>query len=462
MRKKEQINESKKDFDLLVEYLKRAASGDHTRASEEEFSNPGAAEAFNDLIASIEKNNNYIVMRLNNSMTTIGDSSCVKEMIEQVNSQTMSITEMRGTGKDLGDSIQNIQDSILSIQDNAGAVMDTSEKCLNDINSSVRIVDDATEQVLDISTQIAEFREKAVKINEIIDMVKKIASKSGLLALNASIEAARAGDAGRSFAVVAGQIKDLSANTTSSAETVVKYVSELMEGIDSLSAAIETTTGNLKEGNESVHKSVEYLDEMNGQIDAIKASVDAISDEINTQMALTENFLASVESIADNYEELSEGCTRTGEHLYKISRDIDKTRSDLARKGANLTKLDWLTVYEIDHLIFTWRIYNNLAGFESLKLEQVNNVTGCKFGKWVAAQTDPKVKNSASFKAAVDSHATLHKYAVASWNAMNAGDRDEALVQFNLAYNAYESFRTAMKALKHTFNQLGETMYTQI
>ena len=65
---------------------------------------------------------------------------------------------------------------------------------------------------------------------------------------------ARAGEAGRGFAVVANQIKDLSSNTTSSAEDVVKYVAELMEGISSISDAVNSTTRQLQEGNESVHK----------------------------------------------------------------------------------------------------------------------------------------------------------------------------------------------------------------
>ncbi len=438
------------DKNKIIELMQRAATGDYTKATNSDFADPELKNAFNNLISSVEENNNYIVMRLNNSMSTIGDSSCVKNMIEQVNEQTLAITDLRGTSKDLGDSITNIQDSILKIQNNTGSVTDFSEKCINDIGNSVDIVDNATSKVLDISGQITDFKEKATKIAEIIDIVKKIASKSGLLALNASIEAARAGESGRGFAVVAGQVKELSSNTTQSAERIVKYVSELTDGIDSLYTAILETADELKRGNQSIHDSVEYLHEMDSEIDSIKGSVDSISSEIGTQMALTENFLTAIDSLADNYDSLSEGCMTTGGHLYTISRDVDKTRSDLARKGANLSLTDWLTIYEIDHLIFTWRVYNHLAGFEKLQLSQVNNPHGCKFGKWAATVHDARVTGNSNFNATVRNHERIHKYAVDSFNAMENNDRAKALAAFNQAYNAYLDFKKTITDLRNS------------
>ena len=438
------------DKNKIIELMQRAAAGDYTKATDSDFADPELKNAFNNLISSVEENNNYIVMRLNNSMSTIGDSSCVKNMIEQVNEQTLAITDLRGTSKDLGDSITNIQDSILKIQNNTGSVTDFSEKCINDIGNSVDIVDNATSKVLDISGQITDFKEKATKIAEIIDIVKKIASKSGLLALNASIEAARAGESGRGFAVVAGQVKELSSNTTQSAERIVKYVSELTDGIDSLYTAILETADELKRGNQSIHDSVEYLHEMDSEIDSIKGSVDSISSEIGTQMALTENFLTAIDSLADNYDSLSEGCMTTGGHLYTISRDVDKTRSDLARKGANLSLTDWLTIYEIDHLIFTWRVYNHLAGFEKLQLSQVNNPHGCKFGKWAATVHDARVTGNSNFNATVRNHERIHKYAVDSFNAMENNDRAKALAAFNQAYNAYLDFKKTITDLRNS------------
>ncbi len=461
-RKKNMNSFYEEDNALLIECMEKVIAGDTSSIDITSFHNKELGEKFNAVILSFLKSNNNFVMRLNNSMTKIGDSSCVKEMIEQVNSQTAAINDMRGSSQDLGDSIQNIQSSVEKIQVNSHSVIETAYNCIEDMNSSIRIVDGSSEQILKINDQISNFKEKAIKINEILDMVKKIAQKSGLLALNASIEAARAGEAGKGFAVVANQIKDLSSNTTSSAEDVVKYVAELMEGISAISDAVNSTTRQLQEGNESVHKSVKEMDMIKEQLNDISNEIDGIYEEINTQSSLTHSFVSSIDSIADSYKTLSEECVITGGHLYQISRDVDKSRSDMARKSSLLSTLDWLTIFEVDHLIFTWRVYNNLADFENLKIEQLNNPKGCKLGKWIENQNNSRITSSAAFKQVVKDHEDIHKYACDSWYAKDKGDREEALQQFNLAYDAYNRFTKSIAALRETVRNTGDNEMTEI
>lgn len=463
MQKKKQGNFYDEDKKLLLSYMEKAAvEGDFSQIDVSEFHDAELAHKYNDVLEAFLKANNNFVMRLNDSMKRIGDSSCVKEMMEQVNSQTVSISDMRDSSQELEDSIQNIQGAVQIIQGNTHNVIETSQNSLKDMEESVQIVDESARQILAINEQVANFKEKAISINNIIDMVKKIASKSGLLALNASIEAARAGEAGRSFAVVATQIRDLSANTTASAESVVQYVGELMKGITALSESVEVTTNKLKEGNESVHQSIDNINGIVEQLDSISGEIDHIYGEINTQSALTENFVSSIDTIADSYDILSHECVGTGEHLYHISRDIDRVRSDMARHNSKITALDWITVFEVDHLIFTWRVYNNLADFETLKITQLNNPSGCKFGKWAAGQTDSRITGSTEFKQAVSLHEELHKYACASWNAKADGDRTEALAQFNHAYEVFGRFQKSLNDLRRVIRATGETEETNI
>lgn len=462
MRGKKQNNFYDEDKALLLSFMEKAVQGDFAPIDVSGFHDAEIAEKYNAVLDAFLKSNNNFVMRLNDSMRRIGDSSCVKEMIEEVNSQTAAISGMRGSSQELEDSIQNIQNAVQNIQGNAHGVIETSQNSLAGMRESVKIVDESANQVLAINEQVAVFKEKAISINNIIDMVKKIASKSGMLALNASIEAARAGEAGKGFAVVANQIRDLSASTTSSAEDVVQDVEELMRGINALSESINTTTTRLKDGNESVHRSIEDIGGMVVQLNSISGEIDHIYEEINTQSSLTQDFVSSIDAIANSYDTLTDECVGTGEHLFHISRDIDRARSDMARHNARITTLDWLTVFEIDHLIFTWRVYNNLADFERLKITQLNNPKGCKFGKWIAEQKDSRITGTSEFRQAVSLHEELHKYGCASWEAKDRNDREGALEQFNKVYEVYGRFQKALDGLRRVIKSTGDTAETNI
>jgi len=460
--KKNDNHVSGADNDLLIELMDKAIAGDFSALDLSQFQDPKVAAKYNKVLESFVQLNNNFVMRLNDSMTLIGDSGCVKDMIEQLNSQTTAISDMQGSSQELGTSIQNIQDAVYTIQERTHTVRENADSCVSSMNSSIRIVDDSVASVLEINRQVSDFQAKAAKINEIIDMVKKIANKSGLLALNASIEAARAGEAGKGFAVVASQVKELSANTTQSAEDVMTYVNDLMDGIAGLVESVNSTAAQLETGNDTIHQSLDSLEQMDENLRQVTSEIDHIYSEINTQSALTENFVASIDTIAASYDELSQECVGTGAHMYKISRLIDNLRSDVARRRAILYPQDWIKIYEIDHLIFTWRIYNNLADFEQLRIDQVNNPKGCKFGKWVAAQTDTRITGSTAFRQAVQYHNELHAHAVDSWNAKDSGNREEAFRHFQLAYAVYPKFVAALKDIRKVIASTGDRRESKI
>lgn len=460
--KKTVIMEQEEDNVRLAEYIDRIINGDYELMDTSSFHNTVLAEKVNELINVVLKDNNNFVMRLNDSMTRIGDSSCVKAMLDQVSTQNVAIKDMRSSSDILDNSIQSIQNAVNSIQENSQDAMNMAKKCAEEMQESITIVDESSNQIQGINEQVAEFQEKAIQINNIIDMVKKIAQRSGLLALNASIEAARAGEAGKSFAVVANQVKDLSSNTANLAEDVVKYVGELMEGIGSIADSINDNTKLLQEGNASVHDSVEGIRLMNEKLNTINEEIDSIVGEISTQTELTDSFVASLNAMAEGYEALANGCVNTGTHLYTISRDIDRARSDMARRNSKLNTLDWLVVFKVDHFILTWRLYSNLSDFERLKITQLNNPKGCKFGKWCAEQTDPRILNSPELKRAMEAHEELHRYACDSWTGRDKDDIPEAMRCFELAYEAYQKFAKSLDNLAEVIKSTGDTEKTEM
>lgn len=458
---------SANDLAMLMQVFDQIISGDISRTGEAPadrnmFLNPEVADKFNMVVESYKRFNNNFVMRLNEAMLSIGDNSFVKNMMDEVQTQTEAISEMGDASHNLEESINHIASTMAAIKDNTHEMLATTQNSTANMNESIKVVNESSQKISDINRQVQEFQDKVNKIGEIVDIVKKVASQSNLLALNASIEAARAGEAGKGFAVVAEQVRQLSSNTSESADNIVSYVKELKADIDVLAAAMDETTAKLSEGNEKVEVSLEDIEKMNQQMVEINDSVDGIFSDIDTQSSITEEFTRQVDSIAASYDNLSASCMATGTHIYKIGRYVDTARSDMYRSFSNVSLQDTLRVFEIDHFILMWRVYNNAVGFEELKITQLNNPDGCKLGKWLGAQTDPKITESKEFKALYQAHRDVHKCAVDSFLAKQDNNVELALAHFKKCYDAYGVYRTKINEFKDYMRSIGYTEETDI
>ena len=461
-KKKEQHVLSDHDAQLLLDSIDNIISGGFDDINPADFDSSVIGGKLNSMLFSMKQINNPVVMRLNETMSIIGDNSLMKDTFEQVESQTMSIKHMQNASLNLEDSIDNISSAMGNIRDNTHNIIEVSQNITNDMNDSITAVNQSSKRIEVINNRVQNFKGKIGKIEEIVDLVKKVANQSNLLALNASIEAARAGEAGKGFAVVADQVRLLSSNTAESAEDIVKYVSELKENIDELALAMDETTVSLAEGNSKVEKSIVSMQQMNNQMISIREGVDSVFNDIDTQTKVTRSFSKQIENISQSYNTLSNDCLQTGRRVFKIGRYLDKTRSDLVRGCSKITEQDWVRVFEVDHFVLTWRVYNNIVGFEHLQKKQVDDPARCKLGKWLKQVSDERLIHSKEYISLAKSHEDLHKYATLSWQANEDGDHSKAISYFDDTYRSYQEFDEALHRFQSKMHSLGYNDITQI
>lgn len=461
-KKKEQHVLSDHDAQLLLDSIDNIISGGFDDINPADFDSSVIGDKLNSMLFSMKQINNPVVMRLNETMSIIGDNSLMKDTFEQVESQTMSIKHMQNASLNLEDSIDNISSAMGNIRDNTHNIIEVSQNITNDMNDSITAVNQSSKRIEVINNRVQNFKGKIGKIEEIVDLVKKVANQSNLLALNASIEAARAGEAGKGFAVVADQVRLLSSNTAESAEDIVKYVSELKENIDELALAMDETTVSLAEGNSKVEKSIVSMQQMNNQMISIREGVDSVFNDIDTQTKVTRSFSKQIENISQSYNTLSNDCLQTGRRVFKIGRYLDKTRSDLVRGCSKITEQDWVRVFEVDHFVLTWRVYNNIVGFEHLQKKQVDDPARCKLGKWLKQVSDERLIHSKEYISLAKSHEDLHRYATLSWQANEDGDHSKAISYFDDTYRSYQEFDEALHRFQSKMHSLGYNDITQI
>ncbi|MGN0480297.1 MAG: methyl-accepting chemotaxis protein [Lachnospiraceae bacterium] len=461
-KKAEEINTALRDIEQIKSCMNSVMHGTWTAIDTDSFEDKELAQQFNNMLTYLKDHNNNYVMRLNEAMGSIGDNSFMRDMIGQVNSQTDSIRQMQVASTQIENSMGGISKTIDSIRDNTHSMIDTLRDGIGSISDSLEIVAESSDKINEINIQTQAFKNKVEAISNIIDVVRDVAEQSNLLALNASIEAARAGEAGRGFAIVAEQVSALSVNTTNSADDVSKYVDELKQDIDNLAFSMKETSSNLTKGNNNVESSLKNINGMNDSMNTINKSLSEIADNINHQAETVRNFSTQVDNIAQSYDALSKECFDTGVHIFQISRYIDTSRNDLYRGFSEVTNVDCMHVFEVDHFILMWRLYSNAMDFEHLRIDQVNNPSGCKFGVWVSRQTDPRITGCRQLKEMMEAHNQFHIHATDSWKAKDSGNVDLAIEHFQKAQEAFYVFREKNHAMCDYLKSIGDGAETEI
>ncbi|MBE4579030.1 methyl-accepting chemotaxis protein [Vibrio navarrensis] len=234
-----------------------------------------------------------------------------QEQRDQTIQVVTAINQMGATISEIASNAATAADTANQASDNTKLGREVVSKAKNVI---ARLADDveATSQVV---TQLATTTRD---IGSILDVIRDISDQTNLLALNAAIEAARAGEQGRGFAVVADEVRNLASRTASSTEEIQKMINQLQSDAKDAVTAMDA-------GKTVTFEGVEATDEAVHVLVSISERIADISDR-NTQVATaTEEQSTVVHTINQNIEEINainEVTTSTAEELAEASRDL--------------------------------------------------------------------------------------------------------------------------------------------
>ncbi len=241
---------------------------------------------------------------LHETMQLINDAS--KEMGESAqNSQNHSLTvaaaadEMVSTTADIAKNCEvaaktaNATDSIT--QDGVSKV----QNALNGLHIQV----DKTKKDAD---QVQALVEQAHKVGTIVETIDDIANQTNLLALNAAIEAARAGEAGKGFAVVADEVRALASRTSSSTQEITKMVNQIQNDANNANSAMQSSLANMGSLAEETSTIEELLHNISSEVSSVNTQITQIATAAEEQTTATSEISTNMHDITTSSESLSE------------------------------------------------------------------------------------------------------------------------------------------------------------
>ncbi len=287
------------------------------------------ASNFNTFVATLQQLIGHIQQQSNQlaEQSDIGSKRATQSVAEIEGQQqeiamvATAVTEMASATQEIAShadrTAQAAQDSTHSTGSGHELVMNTK----NSINS---LADEVNEAAL----VIAELSKHAVEISTVLSTIQGIAEQTNLLALNAAIEAARAGEQGRGFAVVADEVRVLSQRTHTSTEEIKSTIDTLQKTTDRAVALMESSSSLAGGSVEDADKATNALEEITNSVSVISDMATQIATAAQEQTHVTGEISQNIVSIKDVSDQLTEG---VNENLAQ-SQELRKQAEDLQSK----------------------------------------------------------------------------------------------------------------------------------
>ncbi|MBE7213640.1 methyl-accepting chemotaxis protein [Shewanella benthica] len=232
-----------------------------------------------------------------------------------------AINEMSATASEVAQNTSLVADATLAATSDVAKAQECVDRSLTEVSSLMLKIDNAASNVKSLS-------EQSKKINSVLSVIGSIAEQTNLLALNAAIEAARAGEQGRGFAVVADEVRNLASRT----QACTLEINEMLSQLHSL---VSQAVKNMDDSQRSCSRTVDSSRAISKSLGSVTSAVSSIND-MSTQIATAATEQSSVtEEINRNVFAIKEIVN----DLLHSSEDADKISQTVSQQGGTLSKL---------------------------------------------------------------------------------------------------------------------------
>ncbi|MCT4626351.1 methyl-accepting chemotaxis protein [Halodesulfovibrio sp.] len=260
-------------------------------------------------------------------------SSASEELAAQVRQSSNGADEQQRLTGESASAMTQMNASVLEVARNASDAAELAAETQEKAAEGGDIVEQAVNKIHAVAQQAQTLKKemdvlgtRADGIGQIITVIEDIADQTNLLALNAAIEAARAGEAGRGFAVVADEVRKLAEKTMSATREVVEYVSAIQASTNQNVEATEKAVVLVGDSTELAVRSGEALKAILGMVEATADQVRAIAAASEEQSAASEQISCSVNVINDISEQTAAAMTESTaavESVAQLAQDLN-------------------------------------------------------------------------------------------------------------------------------------------
>lgn len=296
------------DVETLTENLRRAGTNlDNTRKEEER------VEAMLASLKAAAHRAETISGRVGSSVQEL--SSEVDNVTQGVRIQSDRMTETATAMEEMTATVSEVAHNAASAAQNAVTSRQKARTGAQGVRSAVTSIETIQERIIGLKGTMDDLGHKAESSGRVLNVITDIADQTNLLALNAAIEAARAGEAGRGFAVVADEVRKLAEKTMTATKEVETAIKDMQDVAQANVKAVEQTAVDIVESTRVANESGQFMEDIVDIVGDTSAQVESIATASEQQTAVSEEINHAVADVTRVARETSEGMTRSASQL---------------------------------------------------------------------------------------------------------------------------------------------------
>lgn len=281
---------------------------------------------------------------LNNSMISLtNDSQDITRTMQEISSGSEEQAQSAAT---LTESMTQFSSTIKDVADNGDAIKTESQKMLEITNQGEALMDLSVEKMAIIDNTISQslakvksLDEMTVKITELVIVIQEVAEQTNLLALNAAIEAARAGEHGKGFAVVADEVRKLAEQVSLSINDITTTTTAIQEESSAAVSALEEGYQAVNEGSIQIKTTGETIKNLNGIINRMGGEIDNTYSALYDLLDDTKMINDAIANIASVSEESAAGIAEADSASSRLTSLINELKEMQETYEQNIAEL---------------------------------------------------------------------------------------------------------------------------